>query len=185
MSRYGEIVKQTGNSRAYDQPGSLDEYMTDICLNRTVSEMLMLRERPANARAYFVASLVFNAIFEKDMECIRQIATRIDGTVPEDKERSLFANLMGDAIEDVLSLTDGEQTRVFPDDRVIIALAKVVLHLSTMQVGKSVSMRKDRALAIDMILSRTGGRKTEPTRMENLIEYVEPEWMALPGNADE
>lgn len=136
-----------------------------------------MKDRGLTAKTNFCCTLIVNAIFETDISAIKEIATRIDGTVPSDKERNKFANIVGDAIEDIMEYTDGSQLKIMPDDITIIAIAKAVYYLATKQVGKNAAARKDRQQAIEMILSRTGGRKTEPVHEVTKLEYVEPEWM--------
>jgi hypothetical protein len=129
--------------------------------------------------------MVYNAVFEMDVDLIRTIALRIDGTVPEEDKRDGFANLLGDAIEDVLSYTQADQLRVTPQDQPVIAMAKALVFVGTQPCGSNYAKRKERNLAAQMILERTGGRKVQPTRLQVETKYVEPEWMKLgDGNGD-
>lgn len=160
------------------ESGSLDEYISSLCLTKTIGDVVLLREAATNARAFFATSLIFHAVFDKDMGALDQIANRIDGTVPDRRDRDRFANIMGDALEDVLEYARMDQTQIFPDDPTIIALAKTVLSVSWMEVGRNPTAKKDRQKAIEMVLQRTGGRKTEPTAVLELVEYVDPDWMA-------
>lgn len=167
------------------ESGSLDEYISSLCLTKTIGDVVLLREAATNARAFFATSLIFHAVFDKDMGALDQIANRIDGTVPDRRDRDRFANIMGDALEDVLEYARMDQTQIFPDDPTIIALAKTVLSVSWMEVGRNPTAKKDRQKAIEMVLQRTGGRKTEPTAVLELVEYVDPDWMApLPAPAN-
>ena len=67
----------------WSKPGSLDEYITGLCLNRTIGDVNRLRETATNARAFFGASLVWNSIwgadgkFNPDINSIKQIIERI------------------------------------------------------------------------------------------------------------
>ena len=170
----------------WSKPGSLDEYITGLCLNRTIGEVNRLRETATNARAFFGASLVWNSIwgadgkFNPDINSIKQIIERIDGTVPDKTKRDGYANLIGDAIEDVFEYESVDQMVIYPDDITIIALAKVIIKVSTMDCGNNYQKKKDRQTAIDIILKRTGGKRSEPVKEVASIEYVEPDWMALP-----
>ena len=166
--------KQKNN---WNQEGMLDAYIASICLEHTVGETLSMMETAHNARTCWAATLISRAIYDRDMGAISQIVTRIDGTVPESKERSSFAKIMGDALNDVLDYTDIEEMTIFPDDPVIIALAKVVIWISVSEPGNNFSKKKEKQQAIEMVLQRTGGRKSEPTR--NLLDtkFVEPDWM--------
>ena len=163
---------------------TLDDYLTRVCLDRTMGDVVKSREQAANAREYTVACMVFNAVFELDVDLIRTIATRIDGTIPAEGDRESFANIMGDALEDVLNYDEKEQTIITPDDPPIIAMAKALVHIGTQPCGSNYAKRKERNLAAQMILERTGGRKVNPTRPMIETKYVEPEWMRL-GEADE
>lgn len=170
-----EIVKAR---KEYDM--SIDNLLTTLCLDRKMGDIVKNRDKATTARAYTVNSMVFNAVFEMDVELIKTIATRIDGTVPDEGERSGYANLIGDAIDDVLSYTKAEQLSITPNDPPIIAMAKVLVVKATEQVGPgmNVAKRKERNLAASMVLERTGGRKTQPTRPALDTKYVEPDWMS-------
>ena len=168
---------QIVNTRIYDT--TLDNYLTDICLLRTMGDVVRGREIATNAKQYTVASMIYNAVFEFDVDLIRSIALRIDGTVPAEDKRDGYANIMGAAIDDVLSYSCAEQMVVTPNDPPIIAMAKALVFVGTQPCGPNYAKRKERNLAAQMILERCGGRKVEPTRIDAQIEYVEPEWMQL------
>lgn len=157
--------------------GDIDAYTAEVCLCRTMGEVVRSRDTATNARQYFVANLVFSAVFEKDMALIDIIATRIDGTVPTTSERESFANLMGDAIDDVLDMDRAEQTMVTPDDPVIIALAKVVFHIATEETKHDYNKKKDRQKAVEMVYARTAGRRNEPVRLAIEEKFVKPAWL--------
>lgn len=156
---------------------TLDEFLTDVCLCRTMGDVVRSREISLNAKQYTVASMIYNAVFEMDVDLIRTIALRIDGTIPEEDKREGFANLIGDAIEDVLSYGKAEQMKVLPEDPPIIAMAKALVYVGTQPCGSNYAKRKERNLAAQMILERTGGRKVQPTRLLTEKKYVEPDWM--------
>lgn len=181
--------QDTGNDTAIvstrDYDTSLDGFMTDMCLYRTMGDIVRGRETAANAKTYTVSQMIFNAVFEMDVDLIRTIALRIDGTVPEEDKRNGFANLIGDAVEDVLSYTRADQMQVTPDDKPIIAMAKALVYIATQPCGSNYAKRKERNLAAQMILERCGGRKVQPTRLDHQIEYVEPEWMRLPRKEED
>lgn len=158
---------------------TLDNYLTNVCLSRTMGDVVRSRDIAQNARQYTVASLIFNAVFEMDVDLIRTIALRIDGTVPEEDKRDGYANILGDAIEDVLSYEQASQLQVTPRDQPIIAMAKALVFIGTQPCGSNYAKRKERNLAAQMILERTGGRKVQPTRVQIETQYVEPEWMQL------
>lgn len=185
MSGQGKhTTKDTSIVSIRDYDTSLDGFMTDMCLYRTMGDVVRGRESAANAKTYTVSQMIFNAVFEMDVDLIRTIALRIDGTVPEEDKRDGFANLIGDAVEDVLSYTRADQMQVVPDDKPIIAMAKALVFIATQPCGSNYAKRKERNLAAQMILERCGGRKVQPTKLDHQIEYVEPEWMKLPGNEE-
>lgn len=163
----------------------LDEYTADVCLTRTVGAMMQQRETAPNARSYFVANLVFSAIFEQDMSLIEILATRVDGTVPTSKDRMSFANLMGDAIDDVLDMERSDQVVVRPDDLVIIALAKTVFYIANSPTHGNPTQKREKQKAVEMIYGRTSGRRTEPVRPAIETKYVRPAWMSAPEEGAE
>ena len=163
--------------RVYDT--TLDNYLTNVCLCRTMGDVVHSRDVAQNAKQYTVACMIFNAVFEMDVDLIRTIALRIDGTIPEEDKREGFANILGDAIEDVLSYGQPEQLQVTPLDPPIIAMAKALVFIGTQPCGSNYAKRKERNLAAQMILERTGGRKVQPTRLQVETKYVKPDWMQL------
>ena len=167
------------------QEQTLDEYTSTVCLTRSLGEVLKQRECAGNARTYFVANLIFSAIFEKDMGLIDTIAKRIDGTVPVSSKRDSFANLIGDAIDDVLDMDRAEQTMVNADDPVIIALAKVVFHIATQPTRGDYTMKREKQKAVEMVYERTNGRRVEPVRPQIETIYTDPEWLTKGEEADE
>ena len=173
MNDTTEIV----SARHYDT--TLDGYMADVCLFRTMGDVVHSRDVATNAKQYAVNSMIFNAVFEMDVDLIRTIALRIDGTVPEEDKRAGYANIIGAALEDVLSYERADQLKVVPSDPPVIAMAKALVYIGTQPCGSNYAKRKERNLAAQMILERCGGRKVQPTRLEATIEYVEPEWMQL------
>ena len=173
-----EIVE----ARTYDT--SVDTYLTKVCLLDTMGDVVYNREHAAGVKAYTVNSMVFNAVFETDVELIKTIALRIDGTVPEEEKREGYANILGNALEDVLSYDTKELLRVTPDDPAVIAMAKVVVYKATQPVGNNPAARRDRNMAAAMLLERTGGRKVSPVKPMLETTYVEPDWMWLPEKAE-
>lgn len=161
----------------------LDEYTATVCLTRSLGEVLRMRETATNARTFFIANLVFSAIFEKDMALIEILATRIDGTVPTSRERDSFANLMGDAIDDVLDMERSEQMEVLPDDPVIIALAKIVFYIATSPTKGNPTLKREKQKAVEMVYARTAGRRTEPVRPLIETKYVRPKWFGNGGDS--
>lgn len=155
----------------------LDEYTARVCLTRTMGETFRVRETATNARTYFVANLVFSAILEKDMSLIEILANRIDGTIPTSETRDSFANLMGDAIDDVLDMERHEQMNIMPNDLVIVALAKTVFHIATAPTKGNPILKREKQKAVEMIYGRVAGRRTQPVRPLIETKYVKPAWM--------
>lgn len=150
-----------------------------------MSEIVRSREAASNARAYFVANLVCDAVFNQDIDVCKQIITRVDGAVPDEESRTGYANIFGDALEDVLGYEEARRLEVFPEDLGIIAIAKVVIFKSMADVGRNFQMRKAKNDAIDMILNRVGGRKTKPTKPLLETTFEDPDWMKLPASQTE
>lgn len=167
----------------YNYDASMDTYLTDVCLNKTMGEVVYNRENSPNTRAYVVNALICNAVFELDVDLIKTIVTRIDGLVPDENKRDGYANILGDALENVLSYDTAEQV-VTESDPAIIAMAKVLVVKAGSLAGTNYMARKERNLAAQMVLERTGGRKIGPTKPAIETKYVEPEWMRLAGGAD-
>lgn len=174
------IVKIKG----WDYDKSLDDYLTDVCMLRTMGDVVKSRESAQNAKAYTLAQIIYNAVFEMDVDLIRTIVLRIDGTIPVEDTREDYANIMGDALEDVLSYSKAEQMEIREYDTPLIAMAKALVYIGTQPCGNNYAKRKERNLAAQMILERCGGRKVQPTRLDAQIEYVEPEWMQLMGEVE-
>ena len=161
----------------------IDEFLTKTCLETSMGDVMLKCEKAANAKSYAVASMIRNAVFEQDIELIRTIVTRVDGIVPAEGDRDTYANLLGDAIEDVLSYTHADMMKVTPDDKPIIAMAKVVVYVATQPAGSNSTRRRERNLAAQMLTERTGGRKVEPAKPLLETKYVEPDWMVTNGQS--
>lgn len=105
------------------------------------------------------------------------IVKRIDGTAPVTGNRDSFANIMGDAIDDILDMKSKEQTVIDRDDPVILALAKVVFHIATQPSNGNPVVKREKQKAIDMVFERTNGRRVEPVRPQIETMYEDPEWL--------
>lgn len=166
------LVTETGNKLK-----GIDEFLTTACLERSIGEMNLMREKAANVRTQFVSALVCNAVFEMDVDAIAQIAERIDGTVPEKEHRDGYANILGNAIEDVMEYPTGPSQLVYETDPAIIAIAKVLIYVAMKPCGSNPAKRRERAKAIEIVLKRTGGKRVEPVREAVTVDYIEPTWM--------
>ena len=88
-----------------------------------------------------------------------------------------------------MGMTDEEQTKVLPDDTVMMALCKSLYQIATEDIfwdyekhrrrRPSDSKKKERDAALRMVLERTGGRKTLVTNQ------VEKEPVEVAGWIDE
>lgn len=156
-----------------------------MCLTKTIGEVLKTREISGNARTYFVCNLIWSAMFEQDMGIIETIVKRIDGTAPVAGNRDSFANIMGDALDDVLDMKTKEQTVIDRNDPVILALAKVVFHIATQPSNGNPVVKREKQKAIDMVFERTNGRRIEPVRPVMETMYEKPEWLSGGKEEDE
>ena len=123
--------------------------------------------------------LVFDALNELDVGAIEQIIKRVDGAVPDERERDKYANLIGDALEDVLDhqYIDEVYTQD-PRDITVITLAKALYIIATRPCGNDPQKRRDRAKAMEIIFQRTGGRKNIPVKEVTEHRFVDADWMA-------
>ena len=103
---------------------------------------------------------------------------RIDGLVPAEEDRTDYANIFGEALDEVLSYESADLINLHATDPVIIAMAKVIVFKATLLTGSNTQARKDRNKAAQIIFERCGGRKTEATRPLLETSYVEPDGMS-------
>lgn len=158
---------------------SLDEYFAHACLNQTMKQVVNVRNTAANARMFLVCDMICNAVYDMDIGLVETIVRRVDGSVPERDKRDSFANMFGDALDDVLDMPMDDRLQVRTDDIPIVALAKVCVAIAcNPNVGKNPNERKDRQKAADIILQRTGGRVVEPVRIEAKTAFAEPSWLS-------
>lgn len=163
---------------------SLDDYITDVALNKTLADLMRIRNTAGTVRSAFVANTICSAVFDLDIGLISEIVKRIDGLAPAKGDMHTFSNIFSDALNDVLEYDRAEQVRVYPTDSPIIALAKATIAVSMSDPGRNMQARKDRQKAVQMVLDRIEGRQSEPVRSKEEIEYEVPEWMSLPNGKD-
>lgn len=175
---------EVGEKRAYNRTvenntyRTIDDLLLDCCLTMNLGELLYQRENGSSiVKHRWVYTLMFDSIWGMDIDCIEQVIYRIDGTVPSKKERGEFANILGNAIGDVMEYPQSEMLELYPTDPVIIGMAKVVIAISTQETGTNLAKKKSKIKATEMVLSRAGGRNTEPTKVQLLEEYTSPDWM--------
>ena len=176
---------RTGLTRRTYELKSLDDYITDVSLNKTLGDLVKMRTSAPTARTAFVASMICNAVFDMDIGLIAEIVKRIDGLAPSKGDMDAHSNIFSDALADVLDYTRAEQTRIYPGDSPIVALAKATVAISMSDPGKNMQARKDRQKAVQMILDRVEGRRSEPAKPSDSVEYKAAEWLGLPGEERE
>ena len=123
-----------------------------------------------NAAEYLVARLFTDAVFSDDIRSIQLIINRIDGGLPKDTEVAYYQTEFGDCLNAVMQMTSDQQTKIDPEDTVMMALCKSLYqiavkdiywnHEANMPRRPSDSVKKERDAAMRMVLERTGGRKT-------------------------
>ena len=170
---------------------TLDNYLTDLLVNKTMGEICLMWSQSTNVRVFTACSYIVDAISELDIGQINQIIKRIDGATPSVADRDMYANIVGNALDEVLSLhrnvgedAENDHLLVQPTDQGIIALAKAILYISLDKPGKNVSKRKDRQMATDILLSRTGGNRTQPVANVEETRYVEAPWLNSLGEGN-
>lgn len=178
----GALAKRPGKrGRKPYELQSLDDYITDVTLNRTLADLMDMRVNAPSARSAFVASTICQAVFDLDIGLISEIVKRIDGLAPAKGDMDRYSNIFSDALSDVLDYSHSDQMTVYPTDSPIIALAKATVAISMSNPGKNMQARKDRQKAVTMILDRVEGRRSEPAKPVELPEYGTPDWLGLPG----
>lgn len=148
-------------------------------MDTTWGQVALQVQRSTIPREFFLYALVYDAINELDVGAIEQIIKRVDGAVPDERDRDQYANLIGDALEDVLDQeTIYELCVQRPTDPTIITLAKALYIISTRPCGKDPQKRRDRSKAMEIIFQRTGGRKNIPVKEIIEHRFVDADWMA-------
>lgn len=184
MSGTTESRGSTEIARPYELK-SLDDYIYDMALNRTMGDLMRMRTTAPSARTAFVVSTMTNAVFDLDIGLISEIVKRIDGSAPQKGDMDAYSNLFSDALSDVLDYTQSDQMSVFPSDPPIIALAKATIAIALHDPGRNMQARKDRQKAVQMILDRVEGRRAEPAKPTELPEYRAADWLGLPEEGDD
>lgn len=157
----------------------LDELFTSVAVEKTIGQVVMERSRSLNARGYFVANTICCAVFDLDIGLIAEIVKRIDGLAPSKGDNHGYSEIFGDALMDVLDYGCPGELRIFPNDPVIVALAKAAIAVANADVGKNMQARKDRQKAVQMVLDRTEGRRSEPAKPVEETVYEAPAWLGL------
>lgn len=176
--------RREGDERKPYELQSLDDYITEVALCKTLSDLMDMRVNAPTARTAFVASTICQAIFDLDIGLISEIVKRIDGLAPSKGDMDTYSNIFSDALNDVLEYTQADQMTIYPSDTPIVALAKATVAISVSNPGKNMQARKDRQKAVSMVLDRVEGRMSEPAKPIEVPEYMEPEWLGLAKGDD-
>lgn len=148
----------------------------------------------ASAATYLVCRLFTDAIFSEDIRAIQLIINRVDGGLPKDVEVDDYQTQFSDCLNAIMSITDGSQLQVLPEDTVMMALCKALYALATQDIywdGERGRMRRpstdkkqERDAAMRMVLERTGGRKTLVAIHDFHDEMEDADWIAsLPSGS--
>jgi len=167
-----EIIK----AQTIDRDATNDEYLTNILVNKTMEDVVRSFSTSLNVKAYTCYKLVMDAIIERDIGLINQIIKRVDGTIPTVTERKNFANIFGNSLEEVMQQQADNRFNIDPKDKAITAMSKAIIYVALTSGGNNVSKKKDRVMAVDILLSRTGGMRSEPVRQQLETTYVRPDW---------
>ena len=165
----------------------LDADLTHVFLDLNIGTVINWVERCRSPRMYLSLKLVRDAIMELDINAIEQLIRRVDGLAPDEDKRDGCANIIGDALEDVLNYGDIDQIRAFDFEApVVIMIARALYIIAASDILPSdIQGRKDRAKAMDIIFQRTGGRKVGPTKTLDTKHYVDPDWMTQLPEGDQ
>ena len=147
-----------------------NEFIADVVSIAEGNRFMIGMATARNAADYLVSRLFTDAVFSNDIRAIQLIINRIDGGLPKDTEVAKYQTEFGDCLNRIMQMTTDEQTKVMPDDTVMMALCKSLYHIATQDIywdaehlrsrRPSDSVKKERDAALRMVLERTGGRKT-------------------------
>lgn len=153
------------------------------------------RSGSSNAVKFLVSRLYTDAVFNSDIRAIQLIINRIDGGLPKDIEIDNYQTLFGDCLNMVMSLDDGSQLKIMPDDTVMMAMCKSLYDIATRDIywdGDKMRSKKptdaekrDRDTAMRIVLERSGGRKTLKSTCDENVKKVEvAPWIAELSSGD-
>ena len=147
-----------------------------------------------SASDFLVSRLFTDAVFSQDIRSIQLIINRIDGGLPKDTDMGNYKTEFGDCLNEIMSMTDSQQTMVTPDDTVMMALCKSLFNIATQDIywdheklrsrHPSDSVKKERDAAMRMILERTGGRKTLTATTRDAEDVEIAGWISELASAD-
>lgn len=126
----------------------------------------------ASARAYLVARLFTDAVFNQDIRAMQLIIGRIDGAPKNDEDMGSYVTEFTDALNAVLDIDDGSKLVVTPQDSVMTAMCKSLVDLACMDIygmararghkKPSTEQKQDRDNAMRIVLERSAGKRTTP-----------------------
>jgi len=156
-----------------------------------------------NAKTNLASRMYTDAVFNGCVRTIGTIINRIDAGLPKDTEIDEYQTLFGDCMNEVLSMTSGDQLTVKPSDSVMLALCKALYDIAVQDIytdyredenGNITAKRKNaspeakqaRDAARRMVLERAGGRKTLASIPKELASVEIADWITgLPQPEDE
>lgn len=184
---------------------TVDQSISDMALMRMKDVVIISegnkpnigfpRSGSSNAIRFLVSRLYTDAVFNGDIRAIQLIINRIDGGLPKDIEIDDYQTLFGDCLNMVMSLDDGSQLKVMPDDTVMMAMCKSLYDIATRDIywdGDKMRSRRptdaekrDRDTAMRIVLERSGGRKTLRSTYDENVKKVEvAPWVAELSSGD-
>jgi hypothetical protein len=157
------------------------------------------------AKSYLASQMYTDAVFNQDIRVIATIINRVDGGLPKHDEVDEYQTLFGDCMNEVLSMTSGEQLKVLTTDTVMMALCKSLFDIATTdiyheiksdkngnkwsrRINPSTERKQARDSALRLVLERAGGRRTStPKAPPSIGRVAEADWIrqALPQEGDE
>ena len=141
------------------------------------------------AAMFLVSRLFTDAVFNQDIRSIKLIIQRIDGGLPKDTEVENVQTLFGDCLLEILKYRNADRLKVKPNDTVLMALAKSLFDIATEDIyydykknrpilKPSTDKKNERDMALQMVIERTGGRRTMTAKTMQKEEIEEADWIA-------
>ena len=167
------LSKSSSNNHGYN---NLDDHLLEVVMNKNMEQIYNLRETCPNARGFYIANMICQAVMELNIELIEEIVTRIDGPAPDTTARENAANFFGDAMADVLRAPVREAFTYRGSDPAIITLAKATYIIANAPTRGNQAKMKQQRKAVTLINSRVSGRRSGTTMKSLDTEYVAPDW---------
>ena len=111
-----------------------NEFIADVVSIAEGNRFMIGMATARNAADYLVSRLFTDAVFSNDIRAIQLIINRIDGGLPKDTEVAKYQTEFGDCLNKIMQMTTDEQTKVMPDDTVMMALCKSLYHIATQDI---------------------------------------------------